>query len=203
MTEQRTGRSGCALALGFLLVSVGALLLVSNILGFSLVWFWQQIFTWFSVYWPILLIIWGIYKVYQRMVHPESARVGAGEVLLLIFIVLAGLTIHFTRNLVTGLPVQISLDDVIESIDSEISFGPAHSFDEEHRFELPSEVGLLIENNRGSVTVKGWDEADLKVHITKRVYRHSQEKASEIAEEIQARFDTPEEGSARFSLVIP
>jgi DUF4097 and DUF4098 domain-containing protein YvlB len=203
MTEQRTGRSGCALALGFLLVSVGTLLLVSNILGFSLIWFWRQIFNWFGVYWPILLIVWGIYKVYQRIVHPESARVGAGEILLLIFIVLAGLTIHFTRKLMTGLPVQISLDDVLESIDSEISFGPAHSFDEERRFELASESGLLIENDRGSVTVKGWDESDLKIHITKRVYRHSQEKASELAEEIQPRFVSPEEGPARFSLDMP
>jgi DUF4097 and DUF4098 domain-containing protein YvlB len=103
----------------------------------------------------------------------------------------------------SGLPVQISLDDVLEGIDSEISFGPAYSFDEEHRFELASEMGLLIENNRGSVTVRGWDESDLKVHVTKRVYRHSQEKASELAEEIQARFDPLEEGPARFSLDTP
>ena len=203
MTEQQTGRSGCTLALGFLLVGVGTLLLVSNILGFSLVWFWQQIFSWFSVYWPVLLIIWGIYKLYQRVVHPDSARVGAGEVLLLIFIVLAGLTIHFTRTLVTGLPVHISLDDVIESIDSEISFGPAYSFDEEHRFELPPDVGLLIDNDRGSVSVQGWDESDLKVQVTKRVYRHSEEKAAEIAGEIRVRFDTPGEGPARFALDKP
>ena len=203
MTEQRTGRGGCTLAMGFLLVGVGTLLIVSNILGFSLFWFWQQIFSWFSVYWPVLLIIWGIYKLYQRVVHPDSARVGAGEVLLLLSIVLAGLTIHFTQTLVTGLPAHISLDDIIESIDSEVSFGPAHSFYEEHRFELPSDVGLLIDNDRGSVSVQGWDESDLKVQVTKRVYRHSEEKAAEIAEEMRAQFDTPVEGPARFALDTP
>lgn len=203
MTEPRPARSGCALALGTVLVAVGTLLLLSNLVGFPLAWLWQRMLLWLSVYWPILLILWGMYKVYQRIVHPDSARVGAGEVLLLVFLIGVGLTVHLARRLVADLPVHITLDDVIESIDSDLSYGPAYSFEEDHRFELPAETGLVVDNRHGSVTVRGWDEPDLRVQLTKRVYRHSQESAAEIAEGIQARLDTPSEGSARLYTEIP
>ena len=203
MSDQRPARSGCALTLGILLVVAGSLILASNLFGFSLTWLWTRGIAWFGTYWPVLLILWGVYKVYQRLVHPESARVGAGEILLLFFIVFTGLTVHFTRRLVTGLPVEVSIDDVIESIGSDISFGPAHSYSEEHRFDLPGETGLLVENRRGAVTVRGWDEQELKVTVTKRIYRHSEEKAAEVAEAIRPRFDVPPDETARFEMELP
>ena len=64
--------------------------------------------------------------------------------------------------------MDLSLDDVIESMDPESSFGPAYTFTEEQRFELPSDRGLQLDNGRGSVTVKGWDETDIKVALVKR-----------------------------------
>jgi DUF4097 and DUF4098 domain-containing protein YvlB len=203
MSDPRPARSGCALTLGLLLVVVGSLLLASNLFGFSLAWFWTRGVAWFGTYWPVLLILWGVYKVYQRVAHPESARVGAGEVLLLFFIVFTGLTVHFTRRLVTGIPVDVSIDDVIESIGSDISFGPAYSYSDEHRFDLSAGTGLLVENGRGAVTVQGWDEQQIKAVVTKRVYRHSEEKAARVAEEIRPRFDTPPDEPARFEMEIP
>jgi DUF4097 and DUF4098 domain-containing protein YvlB len=186
-----------------LLVVTGSLLLASNLFGFSLAWLWTHGIVWVGQYWPLLLIVWGGYKVYQRMVHPETARVGAGEILLLFFIVFTGLTIHFTRRLVTGLPLDVSIDDVIESIDSDISFGPAYSYSEEDRFELPQDTGLLVENARGAVTVVGWDEQEIRLKATKRIYRHSEEKAAEIAETIRPRFNIPPEGAAKLEMETP
>jgi DUF4097 and DUF4098 domain-containing protein YvlB len=189
--------------LGVLLVVTGSLLLASNVFGFSLAWMWTRGIVWFGKYWPVLLILWGIYKVYQRMVHPESSRVGAGEVLLLFLIIFTGITIHFTQRLVTGLPVEVSIDDVIESIGSDITFGPAHRFSDEHRFDLPEETGLLVENQRGAVKVVGWDEQSIKLKTTKRIYRHSEEKAAEVAETIRPRFDVPPDGPARLEMEMP
>jgi DUF4097 and DUF4098 domain-containing protein YvlB len=203
MSDQRPARSGCALTLGVLLVVVGSLLLASNVFGFSLAWLWTRGIVWFGKYWPVLLILWGIYKVYQRIVHPESARVGAGEILLMFFIIFTGLSVHFTRRLVTGLPVNVSIDDIIEIIGSDISFEPAYSYSDEYRFDLPGEMGLLVENQRGAVTVVGWDEQELKLKVTKRIYRHSEEKAAEVAEDIQPRFDVPPDGPARLVLETP
>ncbi len=202
MTDPRpTKRSGCALVLGVLLVAAGSLLLASNLFGFSLAWFWSHGILWFGLYWPVLLILWGAYKVYQRIVHPETARVGAGEIFLLIFISLAGLTVHVTKRLFDG--VNLSIDDIIEEIDSEVSFGPAYTYTEDHRFEISPESGLLVENGRGAVTVHGWDEGDIKLSVTKRIYRHSEERASEIAEEIRSRFETPEGETARLTMELP
>ncbi len=202
MTEPRPAkRSGCALTLGVLLVVAGSLLLASNLFGFSLAWLWSRGILWFGLYWPLLLIVWGAYKVYQRIVHPETARVGAGEIFLLIFIVLAGLTVHVTKRLFDG--VNLSIDDIIEGIDSEVSFGPAFTYTEDHRFDISPESGLLVENGRGAITVHGWEEGDIKLSVTKRIYRHSEEHASELAAEIRARFATPEGEPARLAIDLP
>jgi len=203
MSEPKPARGGCSLALGILLISVGSLLLASNVFGLSLAWLWGRGLHWFGTYWPAILILWGLVKVYQKATRPEFARVGAGEIVLLFLILCAGLTVGLTRRFVDNLPLNVSLDDVIESIGPDISFGPAHSFKEELRFELPAERGLMVENGRGAVVVQGWDETDLKVTVTKRVYRHSEDRARQIAEDIRLRFDVPSSGPARLEVRLP
>ncbi len=203
MSEPTQSKSGCGLVLGVLLIGMGSLFLASNLFGLSLVGVWAQGLRWFSLYWPALLILWGLYKIYQRVTRPESARVSVGEVFLLIFIVLVGLSVSGARHFVASLPVEISLDDLIESIDPEISFGPAHAFTEEHRFEFPADRGLQVDNGSGAVTVRGWDESDLKVILTKRVRRHSADRAGEIAEGIRMRLDVPPAGPAQLAAETP
>lgn len=203
MSEPTQSRSGCGLVLGVLLIGTGCVFLASNLFGLSLVGVWAQGLRWFSLYWPALLILWGGYKIYQRVTRPESARVSIGEIFLLVFIVLVGLTVSAARHFVANVPVDISLDDLIESIDPEISFGPAHAFTEEHRFEFPADRGLQVDNGSGAITVRGWDEADLKVTLTKRVRRHSVDRAGEIAEGIQMRLDVPPTGPARLAAETP
>ena len=57
---------------------------------------WHRVFLWFAHYWPALLILWGIIKLieYQQANRSgvRSGGIGAGGVVLIIFLVIAGLT---------------------------------------------------------------------------------------------------------------
>src|ERR1041385_8034027 len=57
---------------------------------------WHRVFLWFAHFWPALLILWGIIKLieYQQANRSgvRSGGIGAGGVLLIIFLVIAGLT---------------------------------------------------------------------------------------------------------------
>ena len=63
---------------------------------------------------------------------------------------------------------DFSVEDLLEIVEPEISLGPAHRFSEEHIYELPEGGSLFVENSRGEMTARGWDEDDLKVVVTKR-----------------------------------
>src|SRR5437667_12863716 len=73
------------------LIIVGICFLLSNMGIIS----WNNFSLWFSHYWPVLLIVWGIMKLieYQQANRAgERARgIGAGGVMLVVLVVVAGL----------------------------------------------------------------------------------------------------------------
>src|SRR5439155_3287388 len=73
------------------LIVLGAFFLLSNMGVIS----WSHFGFWFSRGWPVLLILWGIIKLieYQQANRSgvRAAGIGAGGVLLVVFLVVAGL----------------------------------------------------------------------------------------------------------------
>lgn len=191
---ERPRRSGCAIVMGLTLIGLGSVFLVSNLFGLSLVRFWSRALLWFSTYWPLLLIVWGAYKLYQRVAHPERARVGAGEIFLMLVLVMLGLAFAFTRHAVERISGDISWDEIIEGMGPEIT-GPAHRFSEEQVFEIPADLPLRIENPRGSVSIEGWDQPTMAVTLVKRVHHFSAERAEEIAGNVTLDFESGDGGA--------
>lgn len=191
MSSEPARKGGCALALGLLLVAAGSVLLAANVFGFPAWSFWSRALTWFGRYWPVILIVWGASKVTTRLRYPGRAQVTAGEVLLLIFLVLVGLSIHSAQVAVS----ELDLDEAFDWMLPPTEYGPAQRFSAEERFALAAGAALNVENDRGAVTVSGWDEPDVKVVVTKRIYRRSEEEARRVADEIRLEFQ-PAEGDS-------
>ena len=195
-----TNRSGCAATLGVFLVVIGSILLASNLFRFSLAGFWTQTLLLFSLYWPVLLIVWGATKIYHRVRNPETARVSAGEIVLLILITCAGVTLGAARYVADKFATDFSLEELLEIVEPELSLGPAHRFNKEHIFGLPDGGSLVVDNGRGEIIAHGWDELDVKVLVTKRVYRHAEGEAQRLAENVSVRYEVSDEGVAKLEI---
>src|SRR5262250_3097858 len=89
-------RSAGAIFWGLTLVAIGGLLLAYN-MGYPL-----HIWPYVAIYWPALLIGWGLLKVvdYIRFRHAGDNRplFSGGEVILLIFVIFAGSAITTAAN---------------------------------------------------------------------------------------------------------
>jgi DUF4097 and DUF4098 domain-containing protein YvlB len=194
-------RSGCALFLGVVLIAAGVLFLAQNLFAFSLLPVLRRSFLLFVDYWPLLLVLWGAFKVYQRFAAPERARVGGFEILLLVFLLLVGLSVSFARHVaeqVTG----GTIEDLIEVPGWSLAGPDFQRFAEEARFELGDATGLTLVNPGGRVSVRGVEGAAIEVRLTKRVRHRSESEASAIAEKIELAFTT-EGSSARLAVVVP
>jgi DUF4097 and DUF4098 domain-containing protein YvlB len=187
-------RSGCALIAGVLLVLLGVLFLWNNLVGdFSMVRFLARVVVWFSTYWPLLLIVWGIFKLYRRITAPELSRLSFGEVLALVAIVVAGLGMRAGRRAFDELSREVSWNEMIGVLGPDV-LGPAHEFAESRSFALSAEH-LTIDNLRGSLLVSGTDQSDLKVRLTKRVHRFSEREARRVAELATVRYHEGADGA--------
>lgn len=112
------------------------------------------------VYWPLLIIFWGVLKLVDHLVARTdgasgAAPVRAGEVLLLIFVILVLTGYGFDDWLRTKYP------------DMEIEFGPFSQHFTQSK-ELPPQaipVGahVILSTGRGSITVHAGDENTLSV----------------------------------------
>lgn len=173
-------RSGCATILGIGLIVLGSLFLFANLFGWSLSRVSAQILYHASTYWPALLIIWGAAKLFQRINNPQGSRVSAAEVFVLLLLVFGGITLTLTRRTIDGISGHMEWEELLAMVSPE-SRGSLHRFTEETRLESNLDETLTVENRRGAIHVVGWDEPDIHVVLTKRIYHRSVERAEELA----------------------
>jgi hypothetical protein len=198
---EREGRSGCALLLGVLLIAAGALFLAQNLFAVSLLPLFRRSLLLFIDYWPVLLVLWGASKVYQRFAQPERARVGAFEVVLLIFVILCGLSLNAARRALERVSGE-KLEDLIGFSSASILGAPAHVFSSEERFEVGAASALAIQNPGGDVRIQGGDVTAIEVSIEKRVRHESADEASAIADKVTIELDASGP-TARLSVALP
>jgi DUF4097 and DUF4098 domain-containing protein YvlB len=185
--------SGCALVLAVLLIALGSLFLGQNVFGWSPFHLFRRGVTLFADYWPLLLVGWGIFKIYERFRTPERARVGAGEVVLLLLLVATGLTLRAARRVMVDVSTEVPFDELLELAELEELAGPAHRFTEESSFDLGSANSLIVENAEGSVTVigrPGEGDARIEAVLVKRVRGVSESGAEGRAEDVTLDFQT-------------
>ncbi len=195
------GRGGCALVLGMLLIATGVLLLAHNLFDYSLLPLLRKGVVLFAVYWPLLLVAWGAFKVFQRFAQPARARVGALEIVLLVFFVLFGLSLTAARKVLEDVSGQ-KLEDLVGFSTSTLIGAPAHRFASVARFDLAAASELRIVNPGGNVNVLGGEGTEIEVQLTKRVHHPSESEASAVADGVTLGFDAS--GSVgRLEVVLP
>jgi DUF4097 and DUF4098 domain-containing protein YvlB len=138
---------------------------------------WQHLGLWFAHYWPVLLILWGLIKLveYQQAnrAGTRPAGIGAGGVLLVVFLVVAGLIATSASNFDWG---QIRDQMHIEGADFPW-WGHTYDYSSNLEQAFPAGGSLRVTNPRGAINVSASADNRLRVTVHKRINAEKQEEA--------------------------
>jgi DUF4097 and DUF4098 domain-containing protein YvlB len=136
---------------------------------------WHRVFIWFAHYWPALLILWGIIKLveYQQAnrTGTRSAGIGGGGVVLVVFLVIAGLT----ATSISRLDWEHMSENF--NVNGEPWWGHSYNFTDDIQQSFPSGGSLKITNEHGAVNVNASDDGQFHIAVHKRINAERQEQA--------------------------
>ena len=162
------------------LITIGILFLLGNMGLLS----WHALGLGFAHYWPFLLILWGVVKLIEYYAARNSGYIapgiGAGGVVLVVFLVLLGLGAssveHFGHfNMDTDGdwdPFSGNTTDFTETIEQPFAAGNT----------------LRINSSHGDIAISPWDQEKIKVVATKHVPGDDEAKAKKLSDSIQPTF---------------
>ncbi|MGH9863648.1 MAG: DUF4097 family beta strand repeat-containing protein [Candidatus Acidiferrales bacterium] len=163
---------------GLLLIAIGGLFLYANLhREFSP---WPLIAT----YWPVLIIFWGLSRLVDYLIlrgTPEAAavtRLGAGDIIGLIFLVLFGSMFSqaYNRGWWKGGPfINIGGEEM------GCIFGSEYEFSDDASHAVGPSPRLELANGRGAVTVTTATGAEVRLKARKQVCAQSEEQGKEMA----------------------
>lgn len=168
------------------LIAIGVVFLLGNMHVIT----WLTLWRWFAHYWPVLLILYGAVKLveYQKAKHDNVpfSGIGAGGVVLVIFIIVIGLTasgIERMRGRINWNEIDgnVGFNDEWGGL-----FGNTYNFDQQLEQDFPAGATLKVVSDRGDVNIVPWDENRIKVEVTKKIRAESQEEANKLDQATQA-----------------
>lgn len=165
---------------GLLLIFVGILLLLHN-------YGRLELYEFFARWWPLLIILWGAVKLYERTAGFRSGgsaggRVTGNEAGLVVAVVALVAIVTFAGR------TKQRIDDVIEP-------GESFSYDlDVAPKKIPANSRVMVRNGRGDITVRGSDNGEIRVTATKTVKSWSERDADRLAEPIHVSIEQNGDG---------
>jgi DUF4097 and DUF4098 domain-containing protein YvlB len=170
----RTPSRSSGLFSGLVLISAGLLLLLHNYghLDFG---------AFFLHWWPLLIIFWGLVKLYERTVGrrfggSDGGAVTGGEVMLVLgMLALLGLMVGY----------DYTKQKVGDTLDIDVS-GDDHTYDIEAppAMKIPANARVSVKLGRGELTIRGADDAELRVSAKKNAKTWSEGEAERLAKPV-------------------
>jgi len=170
-----------SLAGPIVLIILGVIFLLGNFHYIT----WASLGYYFSRYWPVLIILWGLVKLVEHLRDQRqglpSRGIGAGGVFLLIILIVCGLAATSAHHVNWG-AVQNEMD-----LDGDFTglFGNTYSFSQNLEQPFPAGASLRVVSDRGDVTVNSWDQDKIKVVVSKKLVAANQEESQKIDQETQ------------------
>jgi len=166
------------------LITIGVLFLLRTTGVISL----QSFRNWMVHYWPLLLIFWGVAKllehVWARQHGEPTPRLGAGGIVLLIFIILFGTGVTRTADWNwRGIGADMGVDD-----DWDNMFGSHYDFTDNFAQPLTGGSEIKIISAQGDITVTPSEDNQVHAVVRKSVRSDSQENANRMNESTHPKF---------------
>ncbi|MFB3917548.1 MAG: DUF4097 family beta strand repeat-containing protein [Terriglobales bacterium] len=167
-----------------LLILVGVALLLCNA-GFVSC---RLMAHYFALYWPLLIILWGVIKLVEHMQWKRAGvrapGIGVGGFFLLVFLIIAGL-IASAMDRVDWKTVRTAIvldDDFFGGM-----FGKSYDFQQQIEQSFPASGELIVNCQRGAVAVRAWDQNQIKVVVGKKVRAQEAAEAARVDEATPAK----------------
>jgi DUF4097 and DUF4098 domain-containing protein YvlB len=165
-----------SLAGPLILILIGVLFLLRNIGVHIPVWHF------FGRFWPLLIILWGVVALVEHFTalkHGYQTRhLGGLGIVLLIFIVIAGLAAHHSSDVNwEGMRDQMQIDNDLGGM-----FGTAFTFDDTLEQSFPANGSLRVVCDRGTINVTPSDGNNIRVVVHKKLYANNQNDANKYNE---------------------
>ena len=167
-------RSAGSIFWGLILISTGMILLLKN-LGYEI-----PIWTGVARYWPVLLILWGFIKLVDyarwRKAGEPGPLFGAGEIVLLIVVILSGTALTAAANM------SPDLGAFFESVNIDIFdiAGANYQYTEHYEKDVPAGSAIEVINRYGNVIVTPAATDRITVDVAKTVTARNPEEAKEL-----------------------
>jgi hypothetical protein len=164
---------GSSIFSGAILIFIGTLLLLHNYRGF-------EIGEVFRHWWPLLLIVWGALKLWERAWGARSgdtsgARVTPGEVFLVLgLMALIGIVIT-TENVKRHFGDWTNDWDWGNTVTSDLDVAPA---------SVPANARITIRGFHGDITVRSGDEPEIRVNGKKNIKSWNETDARRLGEHV-------------------
>ncbi|HXM17151.1 MAG TPA: DUF4097 family beta strand repeat-containing protein [Candidatus Eremiobacteraceae bacterium] len=158
---------GSSVFSGLILIIIGVLLLLHNYRGFEL----GQLFV---HWWPLLLIIWGALKLYERTAtrsaggDPSGSRITPGEVFLVLGLLALVGVVAGVEGVKEHFP-DVMMGDTT-AVDLDVAPKP-----------VPANARVTIKGTHGDISVRSSSEAEIRVNGKKNVRSWNQRDADRLA----------------------
>jgi DUF4097 and DUF4098 domain-containing protein YvlB/uncharacterized ubiquitin-like protein YukD len=157
-----------------ILIIIGGLFLARNLGWRAPVWHW------FGHWWPVLLIIWGVVALIEHATGNRRRGLGGGWVVILILLVIAGISAHYSSDVDWGgVRNQLQMDDDVGQF---FGGGNAYTFDDTLEQAFPAKGSLRIVCDRGSLHITPADGDTIRVVVHKKLYADNQSNADKYNE---------------------
>jgi hypothetical protein len=166
MAGTRSRSSG--LFSGLVLISVGALLLLHNYGSLDLSEF-------FTRWWPLLIIFWGVVKLFERTV---GRRFGGGGI--------TGNEVWLVLGMLALLGIVVAVDVTRSRLPGMIEpAGDSHEYDIDISPQtIQAKTPVIVRNVRGDIAVRSSDENQIEVSAKKNVRAWSDGEADRMAKPV-------------------
>ena len=171
------------------LVGIGILFLYANVN--ATVHPWHLI----AMYWPVLIIFWGISKFidyFHARSHPEvpaRSLFSAGEFVLLILVLVMGTIL--SKTLLRPWGEWPSIMGMTDQQFAELFFN-SYTFTQKVSQAVQGSPHLLIVNRRGNIDIRGSDQQNIGAAIQETIWAENESVARRIAD--QLKFQIAENG---------
>jgi Putative adhesin/Domain of unknown function (DUF5668) len=167
-----------------LVVAIGIIALLINLGYISK----RSFFWWFSDYWPLLLIVWGIVKfaeyAWARSHNQPAPGIGGGGIVALVFLVLFGVS----ATAVSRAHWAVDVDPGEDWGDPLGIFGTRYEFTANIDQPMLSGTQIRILSARGDITIKPSPDDQAHAFLHKYVRSRSQDEANHFNDSTRPAF---------------